>query len=123
MVLVDSSSWIETLRVSGNDTVRARISELVLQGEAAWCDIVRVELWNGARGQKERRELAMLESVVHSLAIDDEVWDRSVDLARRARAGGLTAPAADVIIVATAARHRVQLDHYDKHLARLQQVV
>jgi predicted nucleic acid-binding protein len=122
MLLVDSSSWIETLRVGGNPRVRARVAELVLAGHAAWCDIIRVELWQGARGQREAKELAQLESVVTSLEIDADVWEHAIKLARRARAAGLTTPSADLLIVATALRHGVELDHCDKHLAKLQQI-
>lgn len=122
MLLVDSSSWIETLRVGGNPRVRDRVAELLLAGHAAWCDIIRVELWHGVRGQREATELARLESVVVSLEIDSEVWEQAVRLARKARAAGLTTPSADLLIVATARRHGVKLDHCDKHLAKLQQI-
>lgn len=122
MVLVDSSSWIETLRAGGNAQVRARVTELVLAGQAAWCDIIRIELWHGARGQRELKELALLETVVYSLETDETVWDGAVDLARKARSSGITAPCADLLIVATAKCHAVELDHFDKHLAKLQQI-
>ena len=119
MVLVDTSSWIETLRTGGNAAVRQRVSALVLDGEAAWCDMVRLELWNGVRGGREIRELTELEDVIVSLPIDQSVWDRAVALSRRARSQGLTVQAPDLVIAATAQRHRADVDSIDEHVARL----
>src|SRR5438309_934318 len=119
MVLVDTSSWIETLRAAGNAAVRERISALVLDGEAAWCDMVRVELWNGVRGGRETRDLLQLQSVVISLAIDQATWEGAVALCRLARSQGITVSAPDIVIVATAQRHRVAMDATDAHIERL----
>lgn len=47
--LVDTSAWIETLRANGDAAVRARVRELAVDDRAVLCDMVRVELWNGAR--------------------------------------------------------------------------
>ena len=55
VVLVDTSSWIEALRSSGRADVRERVRVLLLNGLAAWCDMVAVELWNGARGDYEKK--------------------------------------------------------------------
>ena len=50
MKLIDTSSWIHSLRSDGDAKVRQRVAELLLSGDACWCAVVRVELWNGARG-------------------------------------------------------------------------
>ena len=120
MILIDSSSWIEALRESGKAEVRKRVEGLLATGNAAWCDPVRLELWNGARGKQERKVLAQLEKTVASLAVDDAVWDQAVTLAKSARDAGLTASAVDLMIVACARRHGVELEHNDQHLNRLQ---
>jgi hypothetical protein len=120
MILIDSSSWIEALRESGKAEVRKRVEGLLAAGNAAWCDPVRLELWNGARGQQERKALAQLEKTVPLLPVDDAVWDQAVRLAKSARDAGVTVPAVDLIIVACARRHAVDLEHNDRHLTRLQ---
>ena len=84
MILIDSSSWIEALRESGKAEVRKRVEGLLAAGNAAWCDPVRLELWNGARGQQERKVLAQLEKTVALLPVDDAVWDQAVALAKSA---------------------------------------
>ena len=58
MRLVDTSSWIEQLRRGGDAAVRERVEALLMAGEAAWCPIVRLELWNGARSERKRSQEA-----------------------------------------------------------------
>ena len=81
MILVDSSSWINFLRPNGDPVVRSRVEAALTSGEACWCPLVRLELWNGAAGERDRRILRDFEAVLTELPIDDEVW-------RRARDGG-----------------------------------
>ena len=61
IVLIDTSSWIEALSSTGNRDVRERVFKLMIDGRASWCDMVAVELWNGARGDYEKQKLAELE--------------------------------------------------------------
>ena len=72
MKLVDTSSWIEYLR-ERESSIGDRVEALVLSGEAAWCDITLVELWHGARGAKERRELAEMENEIDRVPVDPAV--------------------------------------------------
>jgi predicted nucleic acid-binding protein len=81
--------------------------------------MIRLELWRGARAGAERRALKFLESRISNLAIDERVWEGAVRLMNSARDDGLTAPATDVLIVATALHHRVPVEHCDDHLERL----
>lgn len=46
MVLVDSSSWIHLLRPDGDSAVRERVELALRTGDACWCAMVRLELWN-----------------------------------------------------------------------------
>ena len=45
VVLIDTSSWIEALRADGNIDVRRRVQTLMIDGRAAWCDLVAVDLF------------------------------------------------------------------------------
>lgn len=92
MVLIDTSSWIDALRRDGDPAIKARVALLLREGTAAWCDMVRLELWNGLRGAAEKKQMENLEADVHHLATSDAVWTKARLLARRARASGLTAP-------------------------------
>ena len=119
MILVDSSSWIHFLRSNGDPLVRARVETVLTSGDAAWCPLVRLELWNGAAGSRERRILRDFEAVLPELAIDDEVWSVACELARRARSAGVSVPATDILIAACARRHGAGLETADSDFERL----
>ena len=119
MTLVDSSAWIHSLRTDGDPTMTGRVRLLLETGEAAWCPIVRLELWNGARGEHEKRVLREMERDLTELVFSQPVWHESYDLARKARRGGITAPATDVLIAACARHYDVDVEHDDEHLAAL----
>jgi predicted nucleic acid-binding protein len=119
MKLIDTSSWIDALRRDGDPAVRARVQALMQSGEAAWCDFVRLELWNGLRGAAERKQMEALEADVTLLPTTEAVWTRARELARRARAAGLTVPGADLLIAACAWEHGVAMEHDDAHLTAL----
>lgn len=113
MILVDSSSWIHFLRPEGDRAVRARVESALRAGTACWCPLVRLELWNGAGGERERKVLREFERVLPELAIDEAIWSEARDLARRCRAAGVTAPATDILVAACAAHHGARLEHAD----------
>ena len=114
MKLVDTSAWVEYLR-AGNSAVAENVEALVLSDEAAWCDMVMLELWNGARGQEEKRKLAELAAAAPRLETTAEVWELAHRLAARCRDKRKTVPAADVLVAACAAHHEVELEHKDGH--------
>lgn len=122
MILVDSSSWIHFLRPNGDPAVRARVESALTAGEACWCPLVRLELWNGAAGERDRKILRDFESVLPELSIDDEVWAAADALARRARSSGVSVPATDILIAACARRHGAQLETTDADFALLRSV-
>lgn len=113
MVLVDTSSWIHFLRPQGDKEVRSRVEITLFNGEACWCQLVRLELWNGARGQKEKQVLEEFERVIPDLPVSEEVWQCSVELARNARARGVSVPATDLLIAACARQHGASIEAAD----------
>ena len=119
MTLIDTSSWVEALRIGGDQTVTNRVRGLLLHAEAALCDVVLLELWNGARGEREKRSLSQLQRDVPCLPTSPEVWEQARDLARRSRRAGLTIPATDLLINACARYHNAALEHCDTHFDRI----
>ena len=113
MILIDTSSWIHLLRPDGDPETRGRVEAALRSGEAGWCPIVQLELWNGARGGREQRVLRRFAEVLPVLPMDEEVWSSAYDLARRARSRGVTVPATDVAIAACARRHGAGLESAD----------
>jgi hypothetical protein len=119
VILVDSSSWIHFLRPNGDPKVRSRVEAALTSGEACWCPLVRLELWNGAAGERDRKSLRDFEDVLLELAIDDDVWADAYELARRARSAGVSVPATDILIAACARRHGADLETADSDFERL----
>jgi predicted nucleic acid-binding protein len=122
LTLIDTSSWIEAFSRSGDFQVRERVRALLMSGEAAWCDMVRLELWNGASGHAEKETLARMEKDLPRLEIDPGVWKKACELARRARTAGLTVPSTDLLILACARHHRVAVEHCDNHFGLIEQL-
>ncbi len=90
MKLVDTSSWVHQLRRRGDATVRAKVEQLLLGGEAAWCPVVRLELWAGAGSKIDLKIPHAYQQRIPELAITSAVWDLAYGLADRSvgRAGG-----------------------------------
>jgi predicted nucleic acid-binding protein len=122
LLLIDTSSWIHLLRPSGDPEVRARVERALQGGEACWCPIVRLELWNGAGGEREKKVLRDFERLLPELGIDDDVWRGAYELARKARSGGVSIPATDLLIAACAKRHEADLEHSDSDFDQLKRL-
>jgi predicted nucleic acid-binding protein len=119
VILVDSSSWIHLLRPDGNAQVRARVERALQAGDACWCPVVRLELWNGASGDHDKKVLRDFERLLPELPIDGEVWDAAYNLARRARTAGISVPATGLLIAACARHHGADLEHCDADFVNL----
>ncbi len=118
-VLVDSSLWVHQLRRSGDPAKRDRVNALLANGEAAWCPAVRLELWRGVTSDAERKTLRRYEALLPDYEISSEVWERAIGLADRGRDAGVTVPLADLVIVACAKIHGLELAHDDAHFDEL----
>jgi predicted nucleic acid-binding protein len=113
VVLVDTSSWIHFLRPDGNPASRSRVEALLLAGTACWCPIVRLELWNGAGGDREKKVLREFERLLPELTMTADVWNEAYDLARRCRSAGVTVPATNLLITACSRCHAAAIEQSD----------
>ena len=118
-VLVDTSAWVETFRPDGDPAVRAAVSLAADDGRAVLCDMVLLELWNGAGDPQVERLLRNLERLAPLVPTTDAVWQKARDLARQCRRAGVTLPGADLLIAACARVHGLDLLHRDGHFDRL----
>lgn len=114
--LVDTSSWVEALRKDGRQDVRARVHDLVIAGDAVLCDMVLLELWNGARGEKERLDLAAIEEDLEIVPTSAAAWQLAYEIARRSRVSGRTLPATDILIAACAGAAGTCVEAVDSHV-------
>ncbi len=48
MKLIDTNCWKQSLRRKGIPEVRSYVAAVLERDEAAWCQLVRLELWRGA---------------------------------------------------------------------------
>jgi predicted nucleic acid-binding protein len=118
-VLVDSSMWVHQLRKAGDSSKRDRVNALLAAGEAAWCPVVRLELWRGVTNDAERKTLRRYEALLPDYAITTETWERAIRLADRGRAAGVSAPLADLLIFACAQLNDLEIAHDDEHFDSL----
>lgn len=119
MTLIDTSAWIHSLRRDGDPEIRERVASLLVTGTAAWCPIVRTELWNGARGGREQAMLREMARDLIELPLTAAVWDTADELARTSRARGITVPTVDLVVHACANHHGTSLLHADQHMRLL----
>ncbi len=121
-VLVDSSLWVHQLRRSGDPAKRDRVHVLLQGGDAAWCPVVRLELWRGVTNDAERKTLRHYAAVLSDYEISSAVWERAIRMADRGRAAGQTVPFADLLIFACARTHGLDVAHDDVHFEQLAQL-
>lgn len=81
--------------------------------------MVRLELWNGAGGDREKKVLRDFEKLLPELQINADVWHAAHELARRARAAGVSVPATDLLIASCAKHHGADLEHSDSDFTQL----
>jgi predicted nucleic acid-binding protein len=122
VLLIDTSSWIHLLRPNGDPAIRSRVERALQSGDACWCSMVRLELWNSAGGDREKKVLRDFEKLLPELSIDAEVWRAAFELARRARTAGVSIPATDLLIAACARHHSADLEHADSDFTYLANV-
>lgn len=120
--LIDTSAWIETLWANSDPAVRARVTAIAADDRAVLCDMVRVELWNGARSSRDHKLLSELEGKLETVPTVPELWTLAREMAQRLRGRGLTVPAADLVIAACAEHHRLGLVHNDQHFDQIERI-
>ncbi len=121
LVLIDTSVWVDVLRDASNPAM-GRMQNLINDGTAAWCEMVRLELAAGTRDAKQRKQLSALDEVVAMLSITDKVWKDAWSRAGVARSKGITAPSSDHLIYSCALHYNAELWHNDRHFELLERL-
>jgi hypothetical protein len=119
VTLIDTSAWIEALRSDGDAAIRQEVALLLESGRAVLCDIVVLELWNGARGDSEKAKLQRIFNTLSHVPTTPEVWSTANDFARQCRGSGITVPATDLLVAATARIHGLRLLEADQHFGMI----
>ncbi len=112
--LIDTTVWIKFFRGT-DESLKDRITTLVLQNCAYTSEIIVMEILRGAKSEKEYRMLYDDFTALPFLSIDRDVWELSWKNAYKLKKKGVTIPLADIIIASTALHYDCILMHSDKH--------
>ena len=113
-ILIDSSAWIEFFR-EGRADVADRVERAIQSGQAATCDLVRLELLVGARTESSYQEIAMLLDTLVQIPITKRCWDTAAWMGFTLRRRGLALRNTDLIIAAAARDAGAEVLHCNSH--------
>lgn len=122
MIVLDTSVLIEYYRPSGDSKIRAAVAEAIGDGKAAVNGVIQVEILAFAAGEEERQTLVADFQAFHFLELGGEQFELACDLGFALRRGGVTIPATDLIIAASAITDQAELFHADGHFDRVAEV-
>ena len=112
MILIDTSAWVEFLRDTGSPAC-SRV-EALLAGDIATCDMVRMEVFAGARDDLHLRRLRGLLARAATLPTTPADYEQAAALYRLCRLRGDTVrKLPDCLIAAVAIRADAAVLHKD----------
>jgi hypothetical protein len=118
-VLIDTSAWIESLRIDGRPKIRGLVEEVLKERKGATTGMIMVEILGGARNKKEYKELNEDLTALHYFPVSDKIWQQASALSFQMRRKGFNIPATDCLISAVAQINDMTLIHYDKHFEQI----
>lgn len=118
LTLIDTSAWIEFLRRSGDERLKAQVADVIGSGHAAYTCPVRFELYAGAR-KSELSTLGEALSFAKRIMVTSEQWDSAAVHAAGMRAKGITVPASDLLIATVAVENGASLMARDDHFGMI----
>ena len=122
MQLIDTSAWIDYFKTSGNLEIRQRVAAALKANNAAWCEMVLLEL-QGSPSSRQSTAISLLEPTIPLLHIDTDCWSRANELAKLCHQSGRPVPNTDALIYATAEKYACTILHNDKHFDWLDDIV
>lgn len=115
MILVDSSVWIAYYRPEGGKELKNVIKEAIANDFVAVNGIIAVEVLSGISKEGEFKKVKSDLSGFHSIPLPDESFFLASSLGSSLRRKGVTVPATDLIIAASAIKTKYTLYHLDNH--------
>ncbi len=118
MIFVDTSAWIEFLRDTGSGVCHALVAEF--DSELAICDVISMEVFAGARDERQLAELRGLLARATLISLTPFDYEDAAALYRTCRRNGETVrKLIDCLIAAVAIRVGAPLLHADADFAAL----
>ena len=118
LACIDTSAWIEYLRNSHHPVV-LRAQELLLAARVCLADVVVGELFQGARGVRERQILEEFAETLPTISGTPQTWKKAGELSARLKAHGTTVHLIDCYLATLAQEHRVSILTCDHHFTIL----
>ncbi|NBB78672.1 MAG: PIN domain-containing protein [Verrucomicrobia bacterium] len=109
------------MKTSGNPRTRQRVALALKSSDAAWCEMVFLEL-QGSPQSRQNRAISLLEPTIPMLHISTDCWARANELAKRCHHSGHPVPNTDALIYATAETYDCAVLHNDKHFEWLDKI-
>ncbi|MBI4337181.1 MAG: PIN domain-containing protein [Chloroflexi bacterium] len=118
MVIVDTSVWVQFLRVKGS-LEHLELDRLLVRGQAAVVGVVLAEVLQGARSQQEFEGLRQRLWAVPYVGETRETWVHVGSLSYQLRQQGLALAPVDLLIAALALEHGHEVYTLDEHFQRV----
>lgn len=112
MFLIDSSVWIEYLRLKGSAKIKEKVRDLLELGEVVSCAIVIVEILRGSKNKRDFDELYDSFCSLPQIPINEEVTERASKWGFEMDRKGKIVSTTDLII-ASVAYKKARLLHID----------
>jgi predicted nucleic acid-binding protein len=125
VVLADTSAWIWSRRRQQPE-VRRWFDRLLVEGEIATCDIVRLELLFGTRSGEEHDRRRLELSALATCPIGPDEWRRALETQNRLAHLGAdhvkVAKWQDLVVASAAESAGIPVLHYDEDYDWIQRV-
>ena len=122
LYLVDTSAWIEFLRPHGSPKIRDHVTSLVSNDQAVIIGMIKAEILQGTKTQKEYEDLERRLGAVRYCPFDEALWEEVYKTAFQMRRKGFSTPVMDVVIAVSALHQDATVAHADKHFDELSKV-
>jgi hypothetical protein len=113
LVLVDTSAWICFFARKNFIEIKETISSLLDNNRVAIAGPIMVELIQGARTDKEKKDIKNYIKGLHWLQITDEHWQKTAALSFNLRRKGVTVSIIDSLLAVIAIAYNCQILHKD----------
>jgi hypothetical protein len=119
-VLIDTSVWIEFFRKKGTD-ISSKLREYLKLNQACYTGPIAVELYQGAKTQKEIQTLEQLFQIIPYVEITRAHYHRAGLMSQRAARNGKIFSTIDMIIAVVAHDEQLSLFTLDSHFQDISQ--
>lgn len=114
-LLLDNSAWARLGDPALDDDRLTQLADAFESGHVGTCLPFLLEAGYSARDAREHDELLSELLALPHFVIDEDVEERALDAQRQlARVGHHRLPPVDLLVAATADRHRLDVLHYDR---------